>query len=227
MLKCAVASKIAVANCLYLMKRLFFCTEASPLPVSIQRYSNVNNNIIITTDIFCHIIYRLQCYSTCSFSEWMWYISIIFLSHRRRVVNNGKKSTKTLIALSTTSHSIHSFVVYIERLTLFCRCCEFVLPIFTIVTKNTKLKCKAILFAFCTKVRLPTSKHLEHETLFIIASKMSMYIKRYPDKSFSSAGKLISFTFFWEAVSTALFTTTSVWACYHFQQQYPRYHLYR
>ena len=68
-LKCAVPSKIAVANCLYLKKRLLFGTEASPLPGSIQRYSNVNNNIIITTDIFCHIIHRLQCYSTCSFSE--------------------------------------------------------------------------------------------------------------------------------------------------------------
>ena len=58
-------------------------------------------------------------------------LSIIFLTHRRRVVNNGK----TLIALS---HSIHCFVVYIELLTLFCRCCEFVLTIFTIVTNKHK-----------------------------------------------------------------------------------------
>ena len=46
-------------------------------------------------------------------------------------------------------------------------------------------------FRICTKVRLPTSKHLGHETLFIIASKMSMFIRQYPDKSFSPAGKLI------------------------------------
>ena len=88
------------------------------------------------------------------------------------MVNNGKKSTKTLIALSTTSHSIHSFVVYIGLLTLFCRCCEFVLPIFTIVTKNpTKLECKAIFFAFCTKLRLPIQNILGMQHFLLMQVK--------------------------------------------------------
>ena len=67
---------------------------------------------------------------------------------------------------------------------------------FTIVTKKTQNLNARPYFAFCTQVRLPTSKHLGHATLFIIASKMSMSIRRYPDKSFSSAGKSISFNFF-------------------------------